>query len=119
MNIAIFGAGIAGLMAGITLRSQGHGTRIYERARRGHETGMGFILMPEAEEFRRLYSPGMKASLPQLLADLRECYGVTVIDARTWIADDCFWDAHHLMPHGAAQFTERLREAVCRAWREP
>jgi aspartate/methionine/tyrosine aminotransferase/2-polyprenyl-6-methoxyphenol hydroxylase-like FAD-dependent oxidoreductase len=47
MDIAIFGAGIAGLMTGITLGSQGHHCRIYERMRKGHETGMGFILMPE------------------------------------------------------------------------
>jgi cystathionine beta-lyase len=47
MNTAIFGAGIAGLMAAITLRAQGHHCRIYERTRQGHETGMGFILMPE------------------------------------------------------------------------
>src|SRR5262245_38000014 len=50
MDIAIFGAGIAGLMAGITLRAQGHQCRIYERAHQGQETGMGFILMPEAIE---------------------------------------------------------------------
>ncbi len=50
MKIAIFGAGIAGLMAGITLRSQGHTCRIYERMRKDHETGMGFILMPEGIE---------------------------------------------------------------------
>jgi cystathionine beta-lyase len=47
MDTAIFGAGIAGLMAAITLRAQGHHCRIYERTRQGHETGMGFILMPE------------------------------------------------------------------------
>src|SRR5689334_15993977 len=47
MNIAIFGAGIAGLTAGITLQGQGHNCRIYERMRPGLETGMGFILMPE------------------------------------------------------------------------
>ena len=47
MDIAIFGAGMAGLMAGITLRAKGHRCRIYERMRQGHETGMGFILMPE------------------------------------------------------------------------
>ena len=47
MDVAIFGAGIAGLMTGITLRAQGHHCRIYERMRPGHETGMGFILMPE------------------------------------------------------------------------
>jgi cysteine-S-conjugate beta-lyase len=50
MNIAIFGAGIAGLMSAITLRAQGHSCRIYERMRQGHETGMGFILMPDGIE---------------------------------------------------------------------
>ncbi len=47
MEIAIFGAGIAGLMTAITLHSQGHRCRIYERLRQSHEAGMGFILMPE------------------------------------------------------------------------
>ncbi|MFL6388748.1 MAG: aminotransferase class I/II-fold pyridoxal phosphate-dependent enzyme [Terriglobales bacterium] len=50
MEIAIFGAGIAGLMSAITLRVQGHSCRIYERMRQGHETGMGFILMPDGIE---------------------------------------------------------------------
>ncbi|MCU1256666.1 MAG: monooxygenase, FAD-binding protein, partial [Candidatus Angelobacter sp.] len=47
MDVAIFGAGIAGLMTAITLRAQGHSCNIYERTRQGHETGMGFILMPD------------------------------------------------------------------------
>lgn len=47
MEIAIFGAGIAGLMSAITLNAQGHHCRIYERSRAGQESGMGFILMPE------------------------------------------------------------------------
>lgn len=50
MDIAIFGAGIAGLMSAITLRAKGHRCRIYERMRQGHETGMGFILMPDGIE---------------------------------------------------------------------
>lgn len=50
MEIAIFGAGIAGLMTGIALRAQGHHCRIYERMRQGQDTGMGFILMPEGIE---------------------------------------------------------------------
>src|SRR6476619_100603 len=47
MDIAIFGAGVAGLMAGIALRKQGHRCRLYERMHQGQETGMGFILMPD------------------------------------------------------------------------
>jgi 2-polyprenyl-6-methoxyphenol hydroxylase-like FAD-dependent oxidoreductase len=51
VDAAIFGAGIAGLMAAITLRSSGHRSRIYERSRLNHESGMGFILVPECIEF--------------------------------------------------------------------
>jgi aspartate/methionine/tyrosine aminotransferase/2-polyprenyl-6-methoxyphenol hydroxylase-like FAD-dependent oxidoreductase len=47
MDIAIFGAGIAGLMTAITLGAQGHRCKVYERTREGNETGMGFILMPD------------------------------------------------------------------------
>jgi 2-polyprenyl-6-methoxyphenol hydroxylase-like FAD-dependent oxidoreductase len=47
MDVAVFGAGIAGLMTAIALRAQGHGCRIFERSRHAHEAGMGFILVPE------------------------------------------------------------------------
>lgn len=60
MNIAIFGAGVAGLTAGITLGAQGHRCRIYERMRQCHEGGMGFILMPEGIDC--LQSLGVKLS---------------------------------------------------------
>ncbi len=53
MEIAIFGAGIAGLMAGIALRKQGHRCRLYERMRQSQESGMGFILMPEGIDCMR------------------------------------------------------------------
>jgi cysteine-S-conjugate beta-lyase len=45
-------------MAGIALRAQGHSCHIYERTRQGMETGMGFILMPEAVD--RLQGFGVK-----------------------------------------------------------
>ncbi|HXA84779.1 MAG TPA: FAD-dependent monooxygenase, partial [Candidatus Dormibacteraeota bacterium] len=60
MDIAIFGAGIAGLMTAITLRAQGHRCKVYERTRQGHETGMGFILMPDGIDC--LQSFGVKLS---------------------------------------------------------
>jgi 2-polyprenyl-6-methoxyphenol hydroxylase-like FAD-dependent oxidoreductase len=47
MDIAVFGAGIAGLMTAITLRGRGHQCRVYERSRQAHDAGMGFILVPE------------------------------------------------------------------------
>ncbi len=48
MHVAIFGAGIAGLMNAIALQSRGHKCALYERSRLSHDLGMGFILMPEA-----------------------------------------------------------------------
>lgn len=47
VDAAIFGAGVAGLMASITLHSTGHTSRIYERVHESHDAGMGFILVPE------------------------------------------------------------------------
>lgn len=48
MKAAIFGAGLAGLACAISLHSEGHDCRIYERSRQSHDAGMGFILLPEA-----------------------------------------------------------------------
>lgn len=72
MDIAIFGAGIAGLMAGIALRAQGHRCHIYERMRQGHETGMGFILMPEGIDC--LQSFGVKLTGENSGAPLQRYY---------------------------------------------
>ena len=71
------------------------------------------LLMPEASTFRALYSAAAEASLYKLLQELVAEYGVSVVDARLWVDDDGFWDGHHLLPGGAAVFTERFgREAL-------
>ncbi len=47
MEIAVMGAGIAGLMTAITLKRRGHNCRVYERSRQAQDAGMGFIVLPE------------------------------------------------------------------------
>ena len=47
MEIAVMGAGIAGLMTAITLQGQGYNCRVYERSRHAQDAGMGFIVLPE------------------------------------------------------------------------
>jgi hypothetical protein len=77
------------------------------------------LLMPEASTFRALYSAPAKASLNRLLQELVAEYGVSVVDARLWVDDDGFWDGHHLLPAGAAIFTERFgREALAPMMRQ-
>src|SRR5258708_27943264 len=46
MEIAVMGAGIAGLMTAITLQGQGYNCRVYERSRHAQDAGMGFIVLP-------------------------------------------------------------------------
>lgn len=48
VEIAIFGAGVAGLTVALSLCAKGQSCRIYERSRQSLDAGMGFILMPDA-----------------------------------------------------------------------
>jgi hypothetical protein len=67
------------------------------------------VLMPESRSFRcRLGASGV-AGVQTLVTDLSLRTGCAVIDARAWIRDDQFWDAHHLIQDGATAFTRRLR----------
>jgi hypothetical protein len=70
------------------------------------------VQMPESTWFRSWYRAEGLAESRRLLAELRATYGVDVIDATEWAADTDFTDGHHLMPHGAAAFTARLREEL-------
>jgi hypothetical protein len=75
---------------------------------------VALVLLPESSEFRTLYSPEVTASLSAFLDGLRRSRNVPVIDARTWAEDADFWDAHHLLPAGAAGFTRRFGREVLR-----
>lgn len=78
------------------------------------------VLMPEESTLRATYSGECRALSDQGLAALCREFDAAVIDARTWIGDDGFADIHHLLPNGAAQFTERLgREALPELLRRP
>jgi hypothetical protein len=71
------------------------------------------VLMPESAEFRGFYAPGLHAGLTDYLAGVSREKGVPLIDAGSWVGDAGFWDGHHLLPEGAAEFTDRFgREAL-------
>lgn len=71
-----------------------------------------FYLAPEGSEFRSWYSADARAQINDYCARLRREYGVTVIDARTWLPDEYFIDSHHTVPRGAVAFTERFGAEV-------
>ena len=66
------------------------------------------VLMPEGTSFERLYGSQSEPALQDFLATLRDEYGVALIDARRWIGDESFSDGHHLLPEGAADFSDRF-----------
>jgi hypothetical protein len=66
------------------------------------------VVMPEASSFRSLYSTEVQTGVDRLLQNVSRDWLVPLIDARNWVADADFWDGHHLLPTGAASFTQRL-----------
>ena len=64
--------------------------------------------MPEGADFREMYRPEVRAALNDYLATITQNYGVPVLDATEWSADQDFWDGHHLLADGAARFTQRM-----------
>jgi hypothetical protein len=71
------------------------------------------VLMPEGSEFRGFYTGDAWAQIDGYVGQLSRRHGVPLINARTWLADDAFWDSHHLLLGGAAAFTDRFgREGI-------
>lgn len=81
--------------------------------------GAALVLMPEGSTFRGYYSADALNQVDAFLKKLAAPHGTPVIDARTWVPDDGFFDSHHLLPDGAAVFTTRLRDEVLRLLRVP
>src|SRR5215510_2397566 len=101
MDVAIFGAGIAGLMTAIAMRATGHRCRVYERQRKSHEAGMGFILVPAAIE--RLKKLGVHLTGP---------FSGTVL--KRYICRNAAGKIlqQKLMPAGAEGISSRARKAL-------
>lgn len=70
------------------------------------------VLAPESSEFRGWYAEHARQAIDGYCAKLRRSFGVPVVDARAWLADADFFDAHHAIPRGAEVFTRRLGRDV-------
>jgi hypothetical protein len=89
-----------------------HATRSLLELCRQQHIGVSLMLMPEGSEFRSWYPPQALEQLDAYLASLRRSYGVDVIDARSWLADEDFYDSHHVLRSGAERFTRRFGSEV-------
>lgn len=72
------------------------------------------LLLPESRGFRECYPPAVAEQINSYVAGLAEEYQLTVVDARTWMPDELFFDGHHMLSAGADQFTQQFGEQVLR-----
>ena len=70
------------------------------------------VVTPEGRDFRSWYPPAARPQTPAFLRQLQQEYGVPVIHARKWLADDDFIDSHHARNRGAEAFSRRLGRDV-------
>jgi len=70
------------------------------------------LTMPESTAFRRLLSPESLAAQDACVRRLADETQSPWVDAREWIADDGFYDGHHLLAEGATATTAMWRERV-------
>jgi hypothetical protein len=69
-------------------------------------------LMPEGSEFRSWYAGEPDVVFTRYLQQFTAQHAVTLVDARTWMADDDFSDSHHLLRPAAEAFSRRFGEEV-------
>jgi hypothetical protein len=73
------------------------------------------LYMPESSAFRDLYPPAVWQQVEGYLKSLSAQYQVPLINAREWVDDEGFSEGFHLLPEGAATFSERFgREGLAR-----
>ncbi len=80
---------------------------LLELCQREHVQAM-LVLMPEGRPFRELYRADVWGQIETFLTGLSREFDAPLVNARDWVADEQFTDSHHLLPGGAAAFTERL-----------
>lgn len=66
------------------------------------------LLTPEGSEFQHWYSRNARRQVDQFCRQLVDGYDLELIDARNWLTDEQFGDAHHMLASGAREFTRRL-----------
>lgn len=70
---------------------------------------VALVVMPEGPVYRSWYGPETWPRVQTWIDQVSQEYGAEVINAREWIdEEEDFIDSHHLLPEGAARFSERL-----------
>jgi len=66
------------------------------------------VVVPPAGTGYRSFAPAVQEGQMDVVRSLARELGVNLIDARTWVDDDGFWDGLHATIKGADQYTQRF-----------
>ena len=87
---------------------------------RREDIGVVLLWLPEGSDFRRLYGPQITVAAEAYFHGLAGEFGAGFVNARDWLPDDAFFDGHHPLISGAADFSRRLsREVIGPLVRDP
>jgi hypothetical protein len=73
---------------------------------------VALVVTPESAVFRSWYRAQTLAPALRLLEELHQSFGVQIINAREWLAENDFHDGHHVTLSGAEAFTTRLLDEL-------
>jgi hypothetical protein len=79
---------------------------------RQHRLPTVLVLMPESTGFQELYPTAAHGEIDSYLNGLSQEYQIPLVDARTWVPDDCYFDGHHIFGGQAERFSRRLGQEV-------
>src|SRR5262249_45036946 len=70
------------------------------------------FVTPEASVIRAWYPPQVNERIDQFVHELREQFGITVVDLRSALPDEAFHDGHHAVLWGADEYSRTVAKAV-------
>jgi hypothetical protein len=70
------------------------------------------VVMPEGPTYRGLYSPATWQVVEGHLRAIADRHHVPLINAREWLAEEDFWDSHHMTRAGALRFSDLLSREI-------
>src|SRR5439155_20741574 len=79
---------------------------------RQRHTKVVFLLMPESREFQSWYPPEARKEIDAFLMHLSREYDLPIVDARSWVGEEAFFDSHHLTFVGAQEFSQRFGREI-------
>ncbi len=77
-----------------------------------HGIRPALVVMPEGPIYQSMYAPDTWKIIEGHLRDVAGRHHVPLINARDWLAEDDFWDSHHMTREGALRFSGMLSDAI-------